>query len=295
MSQEKVEHVLAVQNKLGEGPVWDSQEQVLYWVNIKENSFYRYYPKNGELEMFEVGLPIGTLAVRAGGKGLIMATKNGFALWDWATQQLEFIANPEADKPGNRFNDGTPDSEGRFWAGTMEDAETSKEPQGSLYRLDPDGSVHKMETDLFISNGLGWSPDNRTMYLTDSPRQTIFAYDFDAATGTISNRRLFIQTPDGYGFPDGMTVDSEGYIWSAMWGGWKITRFDPDGKIEREIAMPVECPSCCVFGGENLDELYITSAWKALNEEQRKSQPQAGDLFRLKTNIKGREKWKFAG
>ena len=291
----QVEHVLTVQNKLGEGPVWSAEEQALYWVDIENNSFFRYFPTTNKYESFDVGVPIGVLALRAAG-GLVMATKNGFAFWDPKTQALNFLANPEADKPHTRFNDGAVDSQGRFWAGTMCGLpEICSAPEGSLYRLDPDGSVSIMETGIFIANGIDWSPDNKIMYFTDSTRHVIYAYDFDPATGAIANRRPFISTPDEIGVPDGLTVDSEGCIWSARWGGWKITRYDPTGKVEREIQLPVQCPTSCAFGGANLDELYITSAWNELSVEQKKNQPYAGDLFRVKTDTKGRVSPKFAG
>lgn len=290
----EVERVLAAQNKLGEGPVWSSEEQALYWVDIESNCFCRLYPTTGKYEVFDVGVPVGVLTLRASG-GLVMATKNGFAFWD-RQKGLRLIADPEAHKPHTRFNDGAVDSQGRFWAGTMCGLpKMCEEPEGSLYRLDPDGSVHIMETGLTISNGIGWSPDNKLMYLTDSPLRMIYVYDFDAATGTIENRRPFIHVLDEEGIPDGLTVDSEGCIWGACWGGWKVTRYDPGGKVEQEIRLPVQYPTCCAFGGEHLNELYITSAWTALSEEQRKNQPLAGDLLRVKTDIKGLERPKFAG
>lgn len=290
----EVEHVLAVNNKLGEGPVWCSEEQALYWVDIESNCFYRMYPTSMKYEVFEVGLPIGVLALRASG-GLIMATKSGFAFWD--TQKgLRLIADPEAHKPHTRFNDGAVDCQGRFWAGTMCGlSEMCEEPEGCLYRFDPDCSIHTMETGLKISNGIGWSPDNKLTYLTDSPKYMIYEYDFDPLTGAIENRRPFIHTPDEHGIPDGLAVDSEGFIWSVCWGGWKIIRFDSTGKAEREIQLPIQYPTSYTFGGERLDELYITSAWTALSEEQKKKQPYSGDLFRVKTDIKGLEKVKFVG
>ena len=291
---DQVEHVLAVKNKLGEGPVWSAEEQALYWVDIENNCFYRLYPTTGKYEVFGVGVPVGVLALRDAG-GLVMATKKGFAFWD-PQKGLHFIADPEADKPHTRFNDGAVDCQGRFWAGTMCGLpERCSDPEGSLYRLDPDGSISTMETGIFIANGTGWSPDNKIMYFTDTPRRVIYAYDFDPATGAIANRRPFISTPDEIGAPDGLTVDSEGCIWSARWDGWKITRYDPTGKVEREIHLPVQCPTSCAFGGAELDELYITSAWTELSEEQKKSQPFAGDLFRVKTDTKGLESPKFAG
>ncbi len=292
-----VEDVLTCQCKLGEGPVWSVAEQALYWVDIENRRFSRLYPASGKYEVFEVGLPVGVLAPRERG-GLVMATKEGFAFWDWqAEPRLQFIANanPEASKPHNRFNDGAVDSQGRFWAGTMCEGYDDCEGAGSLYRLNLDCAVSVMETGLTVSNGIGWSPDKTRMYLTDSPRKIIYVYDFDAQSGTISNRRAFVHTPNEASVPDGLTVDSEGFVWSARWGGWRIIRYDPDGKIEREIQMPVQYPTSCAFGGPNLDELYITSAWTALSEQKRAQQPRAGDLFRLQTGIKGQEQHKFAG
>jgi sugar lactone lactonase YvrE len=209
---------------------------------------------------------------------------------------LHLMADPEAHKPFTCFNDGAVDRQGRFWAGTMcYPYDACGQPEGSLYRLDPDLSVHTMETGIGISNGIGWSPDNRLMYFTDSPLHMIYVYDFDASTGTIENRRPFVHTPDEKGFPDGLAVDSEGFIWSACWGGGKIKRYDPDGKVERTIRLPVQYPTSCAFGGESLDELYITSDSRAVSEEKRAQQPFAGDLFRLQAGIKGLEQPKFAG
>ena len=164
-----------------------------------------------------------------------------------------------------------------------------------LYRLDADLSVHVMETGIGTSNGIGWSPDRRTMYYTDSPRQVIYAYDFDAESGGLSHRRAFMDSTGEWGFPDGLAVDSEGFVWSARWEGWKITRYDPQGQVEREIRLPVERVTSCAFGGPNLDELYITTAWTSLDDTGRAQQPLAGDLFRLRVGIKGQPASRFAG
>jgi sugar lactone lactonase YvrE len=286
---EHVERLIHLNNRLGEGPVWNVSEHALYWVDIEGNCFYRYHPATGAQERFDVGQPIGVLRFRKSG-GLVMALRDGLAFWDARTQALKFIANPEPGKPNARFNDGAVDRLGRFWAGTIAPGATS-----ALYRLDPDHSVHTMETGITVSNGIGWSPDNRTMYYCDSRIHMIYAYDFDLASGTITNRRAFVHTPDDPSMPDGLTVDSEGFVWCARWGGWKVVRYDPAGKVEREIRLPVEYPTSCAFGGEALDELYITSAWTRLSEAQRKEQPDAGDIFRLKTNVKGLPEPLFAG
>jgi sugar lactone lactonase YvrE len=284
----KVEHVLAAQDKLGEGPIWSVKEQALYWVDIEGRRVHRLDPASGEHEVFEPGLQFTALGFRASG-GMVAATGDGFAFWDPRAGTVQLIANPEPGKPDARFNDGAVDRQGRFWAGTM----TMDDPSSSLYRLDPDCSVHKMESGLWISNGIGWSLDDRTMYFTDSVTRTIYAYDYDAATGEIANRRPFVHTPDKEGVPDGLAVDSQGFVWSARWGGYKLTRYDPTGQTEREVRLPVQFPTSCAFGGADLDELYITSAWVAV--EQRGEQPLAGDLFRLRAGVRGVEGAEFLG
>jgi sugar lactone lactonase YvrE len=288
-----VEHILAVHNELGEGPLWDADEQVLYWVDINNQCYFRFNPATSTHEKTEVGVKIGVLALRASG-GMVMAVRDGFAFWDTQKQALSYIARPQEKQPQVRFNDGAVDCGGRFWAGTMNEDEDGA-MLGTLWRLDPDGSVHAMETNVGTSNGIGWSPDNKTMYFTDSRLHIIYAYDFDAASGDVANRRTFVHTPDERGVPDGLTVDSEGFVWSARWDGAKIVRYDPGGKIERVIETPALRTTACVFGGANMDELYITSAWVGLSLEQKEQYLLSGDLFRVKTGIKGQKKYKFGG
>jgi sugar lactone lactonase YvrE len=291
----EVEPVVKSQSKLGEGPLWSVDEQALYWVDIHNQRVERFHPESRQHQVFDFEIAVTALGFRAKG-GFVAATTRGFAFMNLSTKEINILSHPEANKPHNRFNDGVVDPKGRFWGGTMYDGPETNEPtEGCLYRLDVDGSVHIMETGMTISNGLGWSPDLKTMYFTDTLRRLIYAYDFDATTGSIDHRRVFVDTSGETGFPDGLTVDNEGGVWSARWGGWKISRYDPTGKVEREISLSIECPSSCTFGGENLDELYITSAWTALSDEQRRKQPLAGDIFRVATNIKGRVPWKFAG
>jgi sugar lactone lactonase YvrE len=287
-----VEHLLAAHSELGEGALWSEDEQLLYWVDIRGKRYSRFNPISGTHEDIVVGTPIGVLALRSSG-GLIMAVKEGFAYWNPQTQKLSYVARPEGHAPYMRFNDGAVDPGGRFWAGSMSDADDGERPEGVLYRYDPDGSLHIMETGLHTPNGIGWSPDNRIMYFTDSDVFTIYAYDFDVTTGNITNRRVFVQSPDEGWVPDGLTVDSEGYVWSACWDGAKIIRYAPDGTIERVVQVPALRVTSCVFGGPNLDTLYITSAWTGLSEQQKEQYPLSGDLFRLKTNVRGQPKYKF--
>jgi sugar lactone lactonase YvrE len=292
---DRVEHVLSVHNLLGEGPVWDTQERVIYWTDIEGRAYSRYLPQLDQMERVEVGARVGAFALRAGG-GLVMATDRGFAFWDPQGRQLTPLADPEAGRPNMRFNDGKVDPRGRFWAGTMtEDESQYAAGPASLYRLDPDLSVHRMDTGYAIANGLGWSPDERTMYVTDSPRRAIYAYDYDAATGVIANRRQLISTDGESGVPDGLAVDADGFIWSARWGAGKVVRYDPAGAKEREVRLPVQYTTSCCFGGANLDALYVTSASQPVPPEKRAGQPLAGDLFRVGVGATGLPMMRFGG
>ncbi len=291
MSQ--VERVLPITNQLGESPIWVADEGALYWIDIDERRVFRFHASTGTYDSFDVDTRITALAARASG-GFVIAAANGFAFWDPQTQDLNFIGDPEADKPTNRFNDGAVDRQGRFWAGTLNEADFEA-ADGSLYRLDPDGSIHMMEAGIAESNGIGWSPDNRTMYFTETMRRLIWAYDYDPAAGAISNRRPFVHISGEDIYPDGLTVDSQGFVWGAQWGGWNVTRYDPTGKVERVVRLPAQQVTSCVFGGENLDELYITTAWTGLDQEARKGQPSAGALFRIKVDVQGIAEPKFAG
>lgn len=286
-----VEHIVACQCQLGEGPLWHPAEQVLYWLDILPGRLHRFDPQTAQHQVVELGVVTGSMGVRVEG-GFVMATKKGFAFWDPQAGRMTNVSDPDPDAGEERFNDGKTDRQGRFWAGKM-----SSKPANSLFRLDPDRSVHRMESGISVSNGLGWSPNNRIFYFTDSPARTIYAYDFDASTGSISKRRIFAQVSDrpGEGFPDGLVIDQEGCIWSARWGGWKVVRYRPDGSIEREVPMPVEFPTSCAFGGPGLGEMYITSAWVEIKPERRSEQPLAGDVFRLQAPAPGFSEPLFLG
>jgi len=276
-----LEHLISVQCELGENPLWSVTENAFYWTDIIGQCIYRYSADSGKRERFETGVQVGCFAFRCKG-GLVMGAENGLALWDFRSKTVDFLIRFDEVKPPARFNDGKVDRQGRFWAGTMSDR-----PENKLYRLNRSHQVTVMESGVSIANGTGWSPDDRTMYFTDSTARLIYQYDFDKATGNLSNRRIFAKVHDELGVPDGLTVDSEGFVWSAVWNGWRVIRYAPDGSIEREIKMPVQCPSSVTFGGKHLDELYITSARSDLTPEQRQAQPWSGDIFRLKVGIKG--------
>lgn len=289
----EAEHFLATQNSLGEGALWSEGEQALYWVDLATNYFYRWDYRTGQQQTFDAGQLVGCLRLRAKG-GLVLAAQHGFAFWDFDRNRLIPVADPEQN-PKMRFNDGNVDPQGRFWAGSMLFGSDIGNPGGSLYRLDPDGSVNRMAGQQAIPNGIGWSPDHKTMYHADTTFNTIFAYDYDDATGRIENKRNFVYTPDGPGQPDGLTVDAEGYIWSCCWDGWSVIRYDPRGRVDRQVHLPVARVTSCAFGGPDLDELFITTASTGLSEEECRQQPQAGDIFRLKTDVKGAPSYSFAG
>jgi len=282
-------------SRLGEGPLWHPDEQALYWVDIHQARIERYHPASGERDTFQFEEAVTALGIRAGG-GFVTAGVRGFGWWDGCSEQATPVSDPEADLPDNRFNDGAVGPDGRFWAGTMREQVNLDGPApGSLYRLDAQQMVEKLVSELHISNGLGWSPDRTCFYLADSPRRTIYRWAYDAASGGIANRRVWVHSPDEPGVPDGLTVDAEGCVWCAQWGGWKLIRYDLDGQAMLEIRLPVAYPTSCAFGGPNLDELYITSAWTAMTAGERAAQPLAGDVFHLPLEVKGQPVYRFSG
>jgi sugar lactone lactonase YvrE len=290
-----IEAQLALDAKatLGEGPCWDARRRSLYWVDIEENKLHRYDPAKGEDRAFQVGQPVGAAVVRESG-GVLLALQQGFYAFDPDTETIAHLSDPELHLPENRFNDGKVDPAGRFWAGTMAMCEAPD--CGSLYRLDTDLTVHRKIESVSISNGLAWSPDERVMYYVDSPTRVVAAFDYDKDSGEIANRRVVIQIPDGMGFPDGMCIDEEGMLWIALWDGAMVGRWNPaNGELLGKIPLPVSRPTSCVFGGEDLDELYITSARTRLDEKTLAAQPFAGGLFKCRPGVRGGPAWNFAG
>ena len=281
------ESVVRAGNVIGEGPRWNAAEQRLYWVDfITNQNIHSWQPATRELKTYRTEAPVTAVGFLRTGH-LIAATGGQIAKFNLTTRKLTEFTLVD-DRPGMRLNDGAVDPQGRFWVGSMH-SEQQSEPHGSLYRFDPDGSLHTMDSGLTVSNGLGWSPDQRTFYFIDTYRRAIYAYDYSADAGTVKNRRIFVRTVEDDGYPDGLAVDAEGHVLVAFWGGWKVVRYDPEGKQEREIRFPVANPTACAFGGANLDELYVTSARLALKPQELLQQPLAGDLFRVRMNIKGQE------
>lgn len=288
-----VELALDAQAILGEGATWVAEQEKLYWVDILGQKIHRFDPATGVDQAFPVVQPIGALAPRRQG-GLVLAMKHGLYFWDEASAQPEWIADPENDRPNNRFNDGKCDPTGRFWAGTM--SEVGEPQAGSLYRLDPDRSLHKVLSGVTVSNGITWSLDARTMYYIDTPTLEIAAFDYDPISGQISNRRAVVRIGADEGYPDGMTIDAEGMLWVAMWEGWRVNRYDPrTGEKLDSIPLPAARVTSVAFGGEELDTLYITTARLQLSAGELAAQPHAGGVFRVKPGVRGFPAFSFAG
>ena len=277
---------------LAEGPHWAVGKGKLYWVDILGSAIIEGDPKTGKRESFKMPGMVGVAVPKKSG-GFLVATDTGIKMVEEQGTQISTLTDPEADKPGNRFNDGKCDPRGRFWGGTM--AIDGSPNQGTLWRYDPDGTIRKMDGGFNLSNGLCWSPDHKLFYFTDSGRQIIYVYDFDLSSGDIINRRAFAHIPKSNGVPDGLTVDSEGFLWSANWDGWCITRYDPDGQVERVIKLPVPRPTSCIFGGEDLSTLFVTTARFRLSPEQLNDAPLSGSIFAVETDIKGLPEFNFAG
>ncbi|MFN6566859.1 SMP-30/gluconolactonase/LRE family protein [Dendronalium sp. ChiSLP03b] len=281
--QNQLKNVLNARARLGEGPVWDANKQLLYWVDIYNYRVHQFHPASGKNVFFDVGDVVGAIAV-AGKNRLIMALRHNLAFLDTQKGTVTPIVEIETDLPDNRFNDGKCDIQGRFWFGSMS---ASGKEQASLYRYDCDGSLHVMETGLTVSNGLGWSPEQKTFYLTDSAKQKIYAYDFDAVTGNISNRRIFVDLTGESFYPDGLTIDSQGYIWSAMWNGGCVIRFNHKGQEVFRLQLGVPLVTSCTFGGEHLQVLYITTASIGLSQGEIDKSFESGDLFAFNTDVTG--------
>jgi sugar lactone lactonase YvrE/DNA-binding IclR family transcriptional regulator len=277
---------------LAEGPCWSAAQQKLFWVDILAPAILQSDLRRAVAVSTPMPELVSAIVPRRRG-GFVAATQHGIKALDIDTGMTTPIVNPEAGKPGNRFNDARCDRRGRLWAGTL--AIDTTPGQGSLYRLDPNGEVHRMDTGFHVSNGLDFSPDNRRLYFTDTGKRRIYVYDFDLDTGQIENRRILHELPEGVGTPNGLTVDAEGYVWSAQWDGWCVTRYDPDGEVERVINLPVPRPTSCVFGGPDLTTLFVTSARIRLSAQQLAEAPLSGSVFAVDAGVRGLPDTPFAG
>ena len=286
------ELVADARTTLGEGPVWDDREQCVWWVDILGESIHRTDPVTGRDEMIPVGQMVGALGLRERG-GLVAAVRDGFVAVDAATGRIERLANVEADRASSRMNDGKVDPRGRFWAGTTDI--DHRPGLGTLYRLDADLTVSPMLTEVTISNGLDWTADGATMYFIDTPTRRVDRFSFDPSTGSISDRATAVSIRPGAGGPDGMTLDAEDHVWVALWDGWAVERYAPDGTLELRVEVPAAQATSCTFGGPDLDVLYITTAQKEFPAGGQRDQPHAGGLFSCRPGVRGRAAYRFAG
>jgi len=264
----------------------------LLWVDITPGLVHTFDPATGQDTALDVGRPVGAVAPREG-DGLVMALEDGFGLLAQGGAEVELVAPIDADDSSIRFNDGKCDPAGRFWAGTM--AYDEAEGAAALYRLDPDRSVHRALAGVTISNGLAWAAGGRTMYYVDTPTQGVDAFDYDPDTGSVRARRRLIDVPERDGAPDGLTLDEEGCLWLALWGGSGVSRYTPDGRLDLVVDVPTEHVTSCTFGGHDLSDLFVTSAREGLDAPVLAGQPHAGAVFHCRPGAKGLPPARFNG
>lgn len=287
-----VDVVCSTSNSLGESPVWCERTRSLFWVDGRAPALHVYDTVTRQHRSHELPETVGSIALCEDGS-LLAAMVSGVFRVSAAGVVGARIATAEPNHPDNRFNDGRCDRAGRFFSGTMNDRQ--RIPTGALWRLGPRHDFTLLIDDIIVPNSLAFSPDNRRMYLADTYRHVIHVFDYDIAEGAISNLRLFADCNGNPGRPDGSAVDAEGCLWNAEYAGGRVVRYTPDGRIDRVIELPVSQPTCCAFGGENFDELYITSARQRLTPEQLAAQPLAGNLFVVRLGVKGLPEGRFAG
>lgn len=268
-----------------ENPLWHQQQQYLYWTDIPAGKMYRHYPEVRTYEQIYDGEPVGGFTIQADGSLLLFKTKGTVEIWKEG--ETTTVIPEIAEGKTSRFNDAIADPFGRVYSGIM----ATETTDGKLYRIDWDGSYHLMAENFLIPNGMGFDLQYRYLYVTDSDRRTIYRFDYDKATGNLSNQQPLIVTPEGEGVPDGLTVDTEGYIWSARWDGYHIHRYSPEGEEVMSIQLPVARVSSVTFGGKDYDQMFITTAKgnKATADVQdRRSQEAAGNIFLLQTGVVGK-------
>ncbi len=294
MSQSNWEVVTNYHCLLGECPVWDNRQKRIFWIDILNGEIQYFYPDSNEHKTFNIGQTIGAIALKRSG-GMIAALKSGFAAIDLHKGTLQIVSEVESHLPDNRFNDGKCDPAGRFLAGTM--SISNRPHAGSLYVLENDFTVKTKIIGVTCSNGLAWSPDNKILYYIDSPTRNVVAYNYDGISGDITDMRVVINIPEGEGYPDGMTIDADGMLWIALWDGWKVIRYNPyTGKQIHQISLPVSQVTSCIFGGDTMEDLYITSARTGLSESDLNAQTLAGSLFVIKNSgFMGIEGFEFNG
>ncbi|MCP4701777.1 MAG: SMP-30/gluconolactonase/LRE family protein [Gammaproteobacteria bacterium] len=275
---------------LGESPLWCAETNSLLFVDIKHPGILSWHP-GGRTAHYRMPTDIGCIVHRQSG-GLVAALRTGIAFVTLDPLVIELVLPLETDLHGNRFNDGKCDSQGQLWLASMDDAVC--DPSGAIWRISANLSAARMGGGYVVGNGFGWSPDNSIMYFTDSENRTIFSFPFDSASGSLGERCVFATVPDDAGYPDGLTVDCNGYVWSVHWDGARITRYRPDGSVDRVIAAPVPRPTSLAFGGKDLDRLFVTSALIGLDKKELARAPLSGSLFEVDTaGVRGRVEPRF--
>jgi sugar lactone lactonase YvrE len=271
-------------DELGEGPVWDERTDALLWVDILRKRIHVWQPASGAHRELQADRPVGAVVPRASG-GAVAAVGQGFAHVDLDDGRIEPFEDLGLDDPSIRMNDAKCDRRGRLWAGTM--SETLAEGAGALYRLDADGALSLVVPGVTVSNGLDWSPDDGTMYFVDTLRHGVDAFDFDADTGSLSNRRRVVDVHEREGLADGLTVDTDGCIWVALCFGGVVRRYTPDGRLDATVRLPVTMATSCAFGGDGYRTLYITTGRTTLPDDELRRQPLAGSVFRVEPGVHG--------
>jgi len=288
----QIETVVPTCHRCSEGPIWDAAQGRLIWVDIENALIYQMTLPDTTPQVLSRGLPASGLALNQDGS-LVLTGSTGLHLWHGSDNYQSLASQHEGE--ALFFNDNIADPKGRVYSGTLHWNDDSMETHGKLYLIQTNGSLEVVDDGIELSNGLGFSPDNKTLYFSDSSARKIYAYDIDLETGRLANKRVFVQIPGDEGLPDGLTVDAQGFIWVAQWYGQKVVRYDPDGKVQRRIAMPVKQVSSVCFGGPDMTTLYITSAGDSWVSELAppgydfNASDIGGPLYRIQLDIQGKK------
>lgn len=288
-----VRAVVAARDTLGETPLWCNESRRLWWLDVDRPAIQRWDPATGRHDVFGLGGgAVGALALRRAG-GLLIGRDRALNIFDPDTGALRWFATVEPDHADTRLNDGRCDAAGRFWVGSLDNQLRS--PIGAFYRVDPDGAVERQFGDVIVTNSVAIAPDQRTLYFADTRRFVLSAFDLDPERGRLSNRRVFVDHTATRDRPDGACVDRDGHVWNALFGGGRVVRHAPDGRLVQTIALPVTNPTCVCLGGDDLRTLYITTARKFLSNAQLAVEPLAGALLAVEVDVPGLPEHRFAG
>ena len=289
-----IEVVLDAKAIIGESPTWSPAEAALYWIDVKAPALHRLDPATGQQRHWPVTADIGAFALTETPPGAVVALRTGLFSLDFASGASKLLAKPPFDPSLTRFNEGACDSAGRFWVGTMFDPEpgvTAEARPSTLHCFTLGGGLVPEANAAELHNGAAWSPDEGVFYLSHSNQGEIYEHPYDPRTGKLGPRRRFATVPKALGLPDGAAVDEDGYYWCAVHGGGRLHRYAPDGRLDKQVPLPVSQPTMCAFAGPELDTMFVTSASDNLTAEQLRAQPHAGALFRLTPGVRGTRRW----